>query len=148
MVGIVQSHLFDFGDLIRLRDAELQALLGACDNANLARALFDSGEPIRDRILANVSDRRAALLEDETDLHAEATEDEIDLARREILARARVLYERGTITTYFGYSSLTLAPRSRAPRRVGVLFETGPTARCHGACALVYSEEWVPEPLI
>jgi len=102
VVGIVQSHLFDFGDLIRLRDTELQALLGACDNANLARALFDSGEPIRDRILANVSDRRAALLEDETDLHAEATEDEIDLARREILARARVLYERGTITTYFG----------------------------------------------
>ena len=102
VVGIVQSHLFDFGDLIWLRDTELQALLGACDNANLARALFDSGEPIRDRILANVSDRRAALLEDETDLHAEATEDEIDLARREILARARVLYERGTITTYFG----------------------------------------------
>ncbi|MEE3042521.1 MAG: FliG C-terminal domain-containing protein [Candidatus Latescibacterota bacterium] len=102
VVGIVQSHLFDFGDLIRLRDTELQALLGACDNANLARALFDSGEPIRDRILANVSDRRAGLLEDETDLHAEATEDEIDLARREILARARVLYERGTITTYFG----------------------------------------------
>ncbi len=102
VVGIVQSHLFDFGDLIRLRDTELQALLGACDNTNLARALFDSGEPIRDRILANVSDRRAALLEDETDLHAEATEDEIDLARREILARARVLYERGTIKTYFG----------------------------------------------
>ena len=46
VVGIVQSHLFDFGDLIRLRDTELQALLGACDNTNLARALFDSGEPI------------------------------------------------------------------------------------------------------
>lgn len=102
VVAVVQSHLFDFDDLTRLRDTELQALLGACGNANLARALFGAAEPVRERILANVSDRRSALIGDETDLHAEATSDEIDLARREILARARILYENGTITTYFG----------------------------------------------
>ncbi|MBT5587262.1 MAG: hypothetical protein HOJ45_04640 [Gemmatimonadetes bacterium] len=102
VVAVVQSHLFDFDDLTRLRDTELQALLGACSNANLARALIGAAEPVRDRILANVSGRRSALIGDETDLHAEATPDEIDLARREILARARILYENGTITTYFG----------------------------------------------
>ena len=102
VVAVVQSHLFEFDDLARLRDTELQALLGTCDNANLARALFDTTEAMRDRVMANVSDRRAGLLTDETDLHAESTPDEIDLARREILARARVLYEQGAITTYFG----------------------------------------------
>ena len=102
VVAVVQSHLFDFNDLTRLRDTELQALLGACGNANLARALFGAAEPVRERILANVSDRRSDLIGDETDLHAEATADEIDLARREILARVRILYEKGTITTYFG----------------------------------------------
>ena len=102
VVAVVQSHLFDFNDLTRLRDTELQALLGACGNANLARALFGAAEPVRERILANVSDRRSDLIGDETDLHAEATADEIDLARREILARGRILYEKGTITTYFG----------------------------------------------
>jgi hypothetical protein len=102
VVAAVQSHLFDFNDLTRLRDTELQALLGACGNANLARALFGAAEPVRERILANVSDRRSDLIGDETDLHAEATADEIDLARREILARVRILYEKGTITTYFG----------------------------------------------
>ena len=35
-----------------------------------------------------------------------------------------------------------VAPRidHRSDARLGVLFESGPTARCHGACALVYSD--------
>jgi hypothetical protein len=41
--------------------------------------------------------------------------------------------------TYFGYSSLTRAPGAD-DGRVGVLFESGPTDRCNGACALVYAE--------
>ena len=102
VVAVVQSHLFEFDDLSRLRDTELQTLLGTCDNADLARALFEAAEPIRDRVIENVSDRRAALLSDEADLHAEATADEIELSRHQIMAQARALYERGVITTYFG----------------------------------------------
>ena len=56
---IIQSHLFDFEDLIRLRSQELQLLLGRVDNATLARSLVDADEVVAQRLFANASDRRA-----------------------------------------------------------------------------------------
>jgi hypothetical protein len=99
---IIQSHLFDFEDLIRLRSQELQLLLGRVDNATLARSLVDADEVVAQRLFANASDRRAVLLRDEMELYAELTPAEVELARSDIMATVRTLYERGDITTYFG----------------------------------------------
>jgi hypothetical protein len=100
--AIIQSHLFDFDDLTRLRTQELQRLLSRINNLTLARALTDSGETVSGRIFANVSSRRTALLRDEIELCGELEESEIEAARNEVMAVIRMLYERGEIITYFG----------------------------------------------
>lgn len=107
---IIQNHLFEFDDLLRLRDVELQALLGRIDNPTLARALTGVGDTVMERVYANASDRRAALLRDEAELYAEITREEVERARAEVLATVRYLYERGGITTYFGSISRVGGP--------------------------------------
>ncbi|MDP7448357.1 MAG: FliG C-terminal domain-containing protein, partial [Candidatus Latescibacteria bacterium] len=100
--AIIQSHLFDFEDLTRLRTKELQLLLGRIDNATLARSLVEASDRVADRIFTNASDRRALLLREELELYVELTPEEIEGARSEVMAMIRTLYERGDITTYFG----------------------------------------------
>lgn len=100
--AIVQSHLFDFDDLTRLRPQELQRLLGRIDNPTLARALVDAGERVSADVFTNASGRRALLLQDELALQTEVTAEEVEMARGEVMAEVRKLYERGDITTYFG----------------------------------------------
>jgi hypothetical protein len=66
-------------------------------------------DPVRERVLHNASDRRVALLADESELYAEITSEEIQEARSEVLSVIRLLYERGSITTYFGSISTATA---------------------------------------
>lgn len=100
--AIIQSHLFDFDDLTRLRMQELQLLLSRVDNVTLARALVGAGERVSTQIFANTSERRALLLQDELELGVDVSDEEVDAARNEVMAVVRKLYEHGDIVTYFG----------------------------------------------
>lgn len=101
-VSILQNQLFVFEDILRLRDPEIQTLLLQIDNATIAIALRMTAEPVKKRILQNVSSRRQVLIAEEGELYEGATLDEIEQAQAVILGTIRHLYEKGQISTYFG----------------------------------------------
>ena len=101
-VSILQNQLFVFEDILRLRDPEIQTLLLQIDNATIALALRMTDEPVKKRILQNVSSRRQVLIAEEGELYEGATLDEIEQAQAGILGTIRHLYEKGQISTYFG----------------------------------------------
>jgi len=101
-VTILQNHLFVFADVIRLNDRELQALLNKIANPQLARALSEAPEGVRDRLLGNMSPRRSMLVGEEGEYLGEITPEEVEADQRDILETLRHMYETGEISTYFG----------------------------------------------
>lgn len=106
---ILQSHLFRFEDIVRLEDRELQTLLARTDNATLAEAMCMTSDAAKERILENMSARRAGLVQDEAELYADATAEEVAGAQGRVLSTARLLYDNGAISTYLG--SIESQPR-------------------------------------
>jgi flagellar motor switch protein FliG len=98
----IQEILFTFEDLVRLPDREFQEVLFGTDPWDLALALRTASAGLRRRVLSNISDRRQRyLLEDEVSLQ-DMEEEEVVAVQRQILEKARVLFERGKISTYLG----------------------------------------------
>lgn len=106
-VIILQNHLFNFADLLRLSGRDQQALLMQVDNQTLGQALQMTDENVHKGLLANVSVRRRSLIAEEEQRWSESTVQEIEVAQHGMLAMARHLYEQGKITTYFGSVSRT-----------------------------------------
>ena len=101
-VTILQNHLFVFADVGRLNDRELQSLLNRVGNQRLACALHGAPDVVRERLLGNMSPRRARLVEEEGEYLGELDPEEIEADQLAILETLRELYERGEISTYFG----------------------------------------------
>ena len=101
-VSILQNHLFVFEDLLRLSDPDLQTLLLQVDNGTIAQALMMTEARVRSRLLGNVSQRRQGMIREEEERYGHATLIEIEGAQLGLLNTARLLYEQGRITTYFG----------------------------------------------
>ena len=101
-VVILQNHLFNFEDLLRLSARDQQALLVQVDNQALGQALLMTEERVHKGLLANVSARRRSMIVEEEQRWSESTIQEIEIAQQGMLALARHLYEQGKITTYFG----------------------------------------------
>ena len=101
-VVVLQNHLFNFEDLLRLSRRDQQALLVQVDNQMLGQALLRTEERVHRGLLANVSVRRRSLIGEEEERWAESTSQEVEIAQQGMLALARHLYEQGKITTYLG----------------------------------------------
>ena len=97
-----RAKLFTVLDLDRLSDGELQIVLVGIDDWDLAMAMNGFPRRLFGRVLVNVSERRAKLLEDDVAYLSETEVEKIDSVHRLILERARGLYESGRITTYLG----------------------------------------------
>jgi hypothetical protein len=98
----IQRILFTFEDLVRLPDRAFQDVLFGTDPWDLALALRSASSGLRRRVMANISERRQRYLsEDEVSLE-DFDEDEVDAVQRRILEKARVLFEKGKISTYLG----------------------------------------------
>ena len=101
-VVVLQNHLFNFEDLLRLSRRDQQALLVQVDNQMLGQALLRTEERVHRGLLANVSVRRQSLIGEEEERGAESTSQEVEIAQQGMLALARHLYEQSKITTYLG----------------------------------------------
>jgi|TARA_B110000116_G_scaffold237248_1_gene223347 hypothetical protein len=101
-VVVLQNHLFNFEDLLRLSRRDQQALLVQVDNQMLGQALLRTEERVHRGLLANVSVRRQSLIGEEEERWAESTSQEVEIAQQGMLALARHLYEQSKITTYLG----------------------------------------------
>lgn len=141
----IQAALFSIEDLRRLSDRELQTLTTGIDDWDLAIAFHGMSEGLKRRILANVSRRRAAQLEDDAVYLEDADEEEVATVCDRILMRARALYEAGQVQTYLGSVSadpidpdaeddVDEGPQPRRKKRVPVV-EDLPAARSYKAWA-------------
>ena len=98
----LRSRLFSTDDLDRLSDRELQTVLTGIDDWDVATAMNGFPRRLKGRVLVNVSDRRAKLLEEDVVYLSDTEDEEIAAVQRLILERARGLYESGRIQTYLG----------------------------------------------
>jgi flagellar motor switch protein FliG len=98
----IQAALFSIEDLRRASDRELQTLTTGLDDWDLAIAFLGMSDGLRRRILANVSQRRAAHLEDDVAYLDDSDDDDVESACDRMIMRARSLYEHGQMQTYLG----------------------------------------------
>src|SRR6201992_2170859 len=61
----IRALLFTFEDIVKLEDRSLQSVLKGGEDADLALALRGVPDEVRDKVLANVSERRSELLVEE-----------------------------------------------------------------------------------
>src|SRR4051812_33595600 len=64
----VRSRMFMFEDIVTIDDRSVQQVLRLVDAAELAYALKGVAEPVREKIVTNMSERAAAMLLEEIDL--------------------------------------------------------------------------------
>ena len=93
----VRSRLFVFEDLLKLDDRTIQAVLKETDAKDLALALRGVADDVKERVLANMSQRAAEILSEEMDLMQPQPRRVVEEAQSKIVAVVRKLEEAGTI---------------------------------------------------
>jgi flagellar motor switch protein FliG len=93
----VRSRLFVFEDLLKLDDRTIQAVLKETDAKDLALALRGVNDDVKERVLANMSQRASEILTEEMDLMQPQPRRVVEEAQSKIVAVVRKLEEAGTI---------------------------------------------------
>lgn len=94
----VKSQLFQFSDLDRLGDKDIQQVLSQATSDALVLALQGTDPALVDRIFGNMSKRARESLKEEMEFKADATEDEINEGRMEIVKVMVALEDDGSIS--------------------------------------------------
>ncbi len=94
----LRQKMFSFEDLTGLSDRDLQRLLQNAGRKELTLAMKMASDRLRERILANLSRRVAAGLQEDVQLLGPRRKSEVEDAQRHILDLARELDAAGEIT--------------------------------------------------
>lgn len=100
--GQVQDLMFGFNELVRLPDRELQMVLRGVDHWDLILALRPAPVALRRKIISNLSERRATLVEEDGNVLEDVDDAQVAMVQQQIVDRARLLYESGDVHTYMG----------------------------------------------
>jgi len=98
LADAVRSLLFVFEDLMKLDDRAIQLVLKEVEAKDLALALRGTSEPVRDRIMANMSSRAAEMLAEEMEFMPPQRRRAVEEAQAKIVAVVRRLEDAGAIT--------------------------------------------------
>jgi flagellar motor switch protein FliG len=93
----VRSLLFVFEDLLRLDDRTIQLILKEVDSKDLAVALRGSSEQVKERILANMSQRAAEMLREDIEMRGPVRVSQVEAEQKGILQIVRRLADAGEI---------------------------------------------------
>jgi len=93
----VRSLLFVFEDLLKLDDRTIQLVLKEVDSKDLALALRGASDDVKERILANMSERAAEMLREEMEFMPPQRRRVIEEAQTKIVAVVRRLEDSGAI---------------------------------------------------
>ena len=93
----VRRMLFVFEDIVKLEDRAIQQVLREADQKDLVLALRGAPEAVREIVLANMSERGAAMLREELEIQQPQRKRDIDDAQSRIVAIVRRLEDAGTI---------------------------------------------------
>ncbi len=93
----VRRLLFVFEDIVKLDDRAIQLVLREADQKDLALALRGVSEDVKDRILANMSERGAQMLAEEMEYQPPQRKRVVEEAQGRIVAIVRKLEEAGAL---------------------------------------------------
>jgi len=93
----VRGMLFVFEDLVKLEERAVQQVLRDVDQKDLVLALRGAPEEVKEVVLANMSERGAAMLKEEMEIQPPQRKSDIDAAQSRVVAVVRRLEEAGTI---------------------------------------------------
>ena len=94
----IRALLFVFEDIVKLDDRAVQAVLKDVDDADLALALRGVAEEVRQKVLDNMSERRAEMLVEEIEYQPPQRKSVVEDAQGRIVAQIRRLEDSGEIT--------------------------------------------------
>jgi flagellar motor switch protein FliG len=94
--------MFTFDDLINLEDKAIQILLREIQSDDLVIALKGSDQPLRDKILKNMSQRAAETIREELEAKGPVKLSEVETQHKEILKTVRRLADAGQIVVGSG----------------------------------------------
>lgn len=93
----IRRLMFVFEDLLKLNDKGIQALLKEIDNSQWALALKGASEEIKEKILANMSQRAAELLKEEMDFLGPVKVSDVEQMQAIVVDAVRRLEDAGEI---------------------------------------------------
>jgi len=93
----VRSRMFVFADIVLLEDRAMQLVLRQVETSSLSVALKGVSEPVRDKILHNLSERARENLLEEIDMLGPVRLSQVEEARSTIVQVIRGLEEGGQI---------------------------------------------------
>lgn len=93
----VRRRLFVFEDIFKLDDRAIQHVLREADQKDLVLALRGAAEPVKQKVLSNMSERGAEMLQEELEIQQPQRKRDIDAAQGRIVAVVRQLEDAGTI---------------------------------------------------
>lgn len=93
----VRRRLFVFEDIFKLDDRAIQQVLREADQKDLVLALRGAAEPVKQKVLSNMSERGAEMLKEELEIQQPQRKRDIDAAQGRIVAVVRQLEDAGTI---------------------------------------------------
>jgi flagellar motor switch protein FliG len=104
----VRRLLFVFEDIAKLDDRSIQLVLREAEQKDLALALRGVDELVKERILANMSERGAQMLREEMDYQQPQKKRVVEEAQGRIVAIVRRLEDAGTLVIGRGGSDLVI----------------------------------------
>ncbi len=93
----VRAQMFIFEDIISLDDKAIQLVLRSVEAADLALALKGVSEPVREKVLRNLSTRAAENLVEEIELMGAVRITQVEEAQAKVVAEIRSLEQSGQI---------------------------------------------------
>lgn len=93
----IRARLFVFEDIVGLEDRAVQLVLRQVDAADLARALKGVTEPVRQKVLKNMSERASQNLVEEIELLGRIRLSEVEESQAKVVQGIRALEESGQI---------------------------------------------------
>jgi len=93
----IRQLMFVFADLIKIDERGIQAILKEVESEDLLLALKTAAEPLRDKILKNMSDRAAMMIKEDLESMGPARLTDVEKAQQKILKVAKKLEDEGKI---------------------------------------------------
>jgi flagellar motor switch protein FliG len=93
----VRRMLFVFEDIVKLEERAIQQVLREANQKDLVLALRGAPEQVKEIVMANMSERGAAMLVEEMEVQQPQRKRDVDEAQGRIVAVVRKLEEAGTI---------------------------------------------------
>ena len=109
LVDQIRRLMFVFDDLMKLDDKSIQALLKEVENSQWALALKGASEELKTKILGNLSQRAASMLQEEMQYLGPVRVSDVEAAQQAIVDTVRRLEDSGEIVVSAGDSERLIA---------------------------------------